>query len=250
MKMKILKICTVFCTACALGAPNYAWAEIITPQARTQPQEEQTAKPSPARRGAGGKHIEGLDEKLTLERCIEIALENSPSIISARLAVATAEVNVSLSKSRFLPTASAGAQQGYDVTKVPGSSRTDHGTTSSYIEASLSISGITDLAREVKVSKLALEQAKLSLDKTEPEIYDRLVKHIFNSPVEKLRKKGVYVVAIPSVIDTVPEWLRPYLDISTMTNKVLSKIYPLLKSLGIKIGKNSKRAYKSNMLQF
>lgn len=89
-----------------------------------------------------------------------------------------------------------------------------------------------------------------SLKETEPEIYDRLVKHIFNSPVEKLRKKGVYVVAIPSVIDTVPEWLRPYLDISTMTNKVLSKIYPLLKSLGIKIGKNSKRAYKSNMLQF
>lgn len=171
MMMKILKICTVFCTACAFGAPNNVWAEIITPQARTQPQEEQAQQPSPARRGAGGKHVAGLDEKLTLERCIEIALENNPSIISARLAVATADVNVSLSKSRFLPTATAGAQQGYDVTKVPGSSRMDHGTTTSYIEASLSISGITDLARDVKVSKLALEQAKLSLEKTEQSIY-------------------------------------------------------------------------------
>lgn len=100
---------------------------------------------------------------------------------------------------------------------------------------------------KVKMEKLSDIEG---LKEKEPEIYNRLVRYIYNSDVEKLRKKGVYVVAIPSVIDTVPEWLREYMDVSSMTNKILNKIYPLLKSLGIKVGKNSKRAYKSNMIQF
>ena len=77
MKMKTIKICTVLCTACVLGALDNAWAEVISPQPRTQAQQENV---SPARRGADGKHIEGLDEALTLQQCIDIALENSQRV--------------------------------------------------------------------------------------------------------------------------------------------------------------------------
>ena len=106
-----------------------------------------------------------------------------------------------------------------------------------------------DAAYIVKV-KMEKESDIEPLKETQPEIYNNLMKGIYRSPVEKLRNKGVYVVAIPSVIDTVPEWLIPYMDIGTMTNNILNKIYPLLNSLGIVVAKNSKRAYKSNMLQF
>lgn len=137
------------------------------------PAEDSSARPQaefPAALGADGKEITGLDTALTLARCLEIAMENNPSLISARLNVADAAVSVSLAKSKFLPTATAGAQQDYNVTKLPGHARTDHGSASSYVEASLTISGITDLARNVKTANLALEQAKLALEKAEQEV--------------------------------------------------------------------------------
>ena len=63
------------------------------------PAADSSARPQaefPAALGADGKEITGLDTALTLARCLEIAMENNPSLISARLNVADAAVSVSL----------------------------------------------------------------------------------------------------------------------------------------------------------
>ena len=105
-----------------------------------------------------------LDHTLTLQECINIALENSPSAVAAKLAVQEAHINLNLSRSEFLPTASAQASTSYFATKPAEAAHySDHGSSDASAQVSLSLSGITDKVREVKISKLALEQAELAL---------------------------------------------------------------------------------------
>lgn len=104
-----------------------------------------------------------LKEELTLENCIDIALSNSPRAVAAELAVQDAQVSLNLARSEFFPTATAGASQNYNNQKTDGFPRRDYGTSDVYAQAQLSLSGITDIARNVKISKLTLEQAQTDL---------------------------------------------------------------------------------------
>ena len=105
-----------------------------------------------------------LAHTLTLEECIKIALDNSPQAVAARLAVQEAHINVNLSRAEFLPTSSARASTSYNASKPASASHySDHGSSDAYAEVELSLSGITDKVRGVKISKLALEQAELAL---------------------------------------------------------------------------------------
>ena len=63
--------------------------------------------------------LPSLDEKLTVNDCVRIALANSPRVVSARLAVESAAVTLSSAKAEFLPTVSASAQQEYVNQKIP-----------------------------------------------------------------------------------------------------------------------------------
>ena len=113
------------------------------------------------------KPLPSLDEKLTVNDCVRIALANSPRVVSAHLAVESAAVTLSSAKAEFLPTVSASAQQEYTNQKIPPASRTDHGQGSSSIDAQLTISGITDMVRNIKTQRLELERAQLDLCDTE-----------------------------------------------------------------------------------
>lgn len=156
-----------------------AQAKVIAPEeksASAEAQRDGTSRP-PAPvvlRGADGRALPSVEDKLTLEDCIEIALANSPSAITAALAVQEAQIAVRQAQNVLLPTVTASANQGYTNHKTDGSPRTDHGSTDSSVDAILTISGITDIARTIKVQKMALEQVELNLD----DVKNTLVKNV------------------------------------------------------------------------
>lgn len=120
-----------------------------------------------------------LQGELSLDECIQIALSNSPRAVSAQLAVQDAQVNLNLARSEFLPTATAGASQNYNNQKTDGFPRTDHGASDVYAQAQLSLSGITDIARGVKIGKLSLEQAQTDFEGVKNEITGTIKKYYY-----------------------------------------------------------------------
>ena len=126
-----------------------------------EPQQEQTEPISPLPPSAVESQ---LDHILTLQACIDIALENSPSAVAAKLAVQEAHIQLNLSRSEFLPTVSAQPGTSYLATKPATAAHySDHGSSDASAQALLSLSGITDKVRGIKISKLALEQAEWAL---------------------------------------------------------------------------------------
>lgn len=82
----------------------------------------------------------------------------------------------------------------------------------------------------------------------EPEIYDRLVKGIFNGRIEKFRKDGFNVIAIPQNFDDVPEWIQLFTDYDTISNDNMSRFNPIVTSLGINTINTSKKTFITNIL--
>lgn len=162
---------------CMTGGVSLAAGAVIAPVQKTSSARvNSTALPA--------------DKTLTLQECIQIALENSPSVVSAELAVQEAQISVRTAQNTFLPTVSASAQQGYNVHKTDGSPRTDHGPASSSIDASLTISGITDIARNIKTQKLVLKQSQLELEDVKNAIYKN-VKTAYYALLSAQRTVGI-----------------------------------------------------------
>jgi hypothetical protein len=82
----------------------------------------------------------------------------------------------------------------------------------------------------------------------EPEIYDKIMKGIINSPNEKFSKKGFVVLAIPKNVERIPEWLVPYINYDEISYNVLKKVFPILESLGFVTLRTSKQEYFSNII--
>lgn len=122
------------------------------------PQQKKDTTQAPAQ-----PEEDSLNHALTLTECINIALENSPSAVAAKLAVREAHINLNLSKAEFLPTANAQMSASHYANKFPGGHWAGHGAHNAEAQASLSLSAVTDKVRGIKISKLALEQAELSL---------------------------------------------------------------------------------------
>jgi hypothetical protein len=100
----------------------------------------------------------------------------------------------------------------------------------------------------VKVKLHSIEDAE-SLKHTHPEIYTGLLR-IYNSPDEKIAKKGVEVIGLPRSVKTIPEWLVPYIDTDTIVNDNVSKFYGVLESLGMQIITYADSKYFSNLVSF
>ena len=105
--------------------------------------------------------LPSLDSELSLDDCIQIAMANSPRMQKAQLAVQSAEISVSNAKNAFLPTASAKASGGASSSKYGSGSRINNENLYSQAEADLTISGITDLGRNIRIQNLGLDQSKL-----------------------------------------------------------------------------------------
>lgn len=89
------------------------------------------------------------------------------------------------------------------------------------------------------------------LEETEPEIYNNIKRYIFESKIEEVRKKALTVLAIPQNIESIPDWVRPYIDYDKIVNDNTTKMRALLESLGVQtIQTDSTTNRYSNIIQF
>ena len=185
-------------------------------------------------RGADGKPLPDITRELTLDDCIQLALANSPKAVAAQLQLQNAEVNLNLAKAEFLPTVSVGASQGYTLQKVGSSPRTDHGDTNVYAQASLSISGVTDIARNIKTQKLVVEQGKLNLESVKNDLIRTVKKNYYallsaSRAVEiRTKSRDLYKDQYERAEAYYKLGLRPKVDVTTaevnLNNEELSLI--------------------------
>lgn len=101
--------------------------------------------------------------------------------------------------------------------------------------------------------KMEREEDIEDLKDKEPDIYRNIMNGIFRSDNEEIRKKGISIIAIPRNIDTIPEWIIPYIDFDAIVNGNITKFHPILKSLGIEIIQTESKAgksYFSNIIEF
>lgn len=201
--------------------------------------------------------LPSLDGKLTADDCVRVALANSPKVVSARLGVQSAAVSLSNAKNVLLPTVSATADTAYNNAKTDGSSRRDHGDTSSQAGASLSITGITDIARNIKTQKLELQRAQMNLcDAQNAVVYD--VKSAYYALLSAQRavairtqSRDLYQEQYDRTKAFFDQGLRPKVDVTTaevnLNNEILSLIRAknlvktqtaqLANAMGVKRGK-------------
>lgn len=194
-------------------------AEVLSP---SQPQ---AAAPSvqgvTVSRRADGSPLPDINGKLTLADCIELALANSPKAVNAQIAKQRALVELNLAKSNFLPTASAGASDSYNVHKTDRFPTTQSHGSDVYAEATLSIKGITDLARNVKMQQVAVDQADLNLQSIQNDII-RMVKKNYYALLSakkavdiRTQSRDVYKEQYERTSEYFKLGLRPKVDVTT-----------------------------------
>lgn len=204
------KIKYLFCFIVGICALNVQ-GEIIAPQNPPSP----VGEPIPL--GADGKPVVDVSSKLSLEDCINLALANSPSAVSAQLAVQSAHVNLNLAKSQFLPTASAGFGSRYNM----GSSVRDYGTSNVDASANLTLSGLTDLARNVRMQQIGVEQAELSFQSVKNDLVRAVRKKYYallaaQRTVEiRTQSREVYEDQYKRTSEYYRLGLRPKVDVTT-----------------------------------
>ena len=192
------------------------FGEVVSPQpAQEKIPSSNLQEPVPL--GADGTPLDVIYGKLTLEQCIDIALANSPAMVSAQLAEQTAQVNVNLAKSQFLPTASAGFNGGYNM----GASVHDYGTSNTSIGANLSLSGVTDIARNISMKQVELEQAQLNTQSVKQDIVRQVRKKYYvllaaQRTVEiRTKSRDVYQDQYKRTSEYYRLGLRPKVDVTT-----------------------------------
>ena len=178
--------------------------------------------------------LPSLDSSLSVHECVHIAMHNSPRIISAQLAVQSAEVALSNAKNTLLPTVSAQIQTGYVNEKLVGFRRSNDDNVSSSIDAGLTISGLTDIGRTIRTQKLALDQAKLSLASAENDLVARVKSAYYGllaaQRTVKIRtqSRDLYQDQYNRTKAFYDQGLRPKVDVTTaevdLNNAILSLI--------------------------
>jgi DNA polymerase family B len=100
----------------------------------------------------------------------------------------------------------------------------------------------------VKVKMKTIEDVA-DLEKTNPEIYERIKKNIYNSRNKKIADKGIETIAIPRNVKDIPDWLASYIDYDTIVNDNIGRFYSVLESLGVETIKASTKRYFTNILK-
>ena len=111
---------------------------------------------------------------------------------------------------------------------------------------------LPDIVDLIKVNMQTEEDIE-DLKETEPEIYNNIMEGIFGNDNPKIRKKGIYVIAIPRNVDKIPEWIIPYINYDEVVNNNISKFHPILNSLNLFLIQTESKAgktYMSNIVDF
>ena len=84
-----------------------------------------------------------------------------------------------------------------------------------------------------------------------PDIYKKLLDSVYLNKECGFASKGISVIAIPSQVDEVPEWIRPFIDKDKIINDNLTKFHMVLESLGVQLlDTRSNNPHFSNIVNF
>ncbi len=126
-----------------------------------------------------GNPLPDVNGRITLQDCIDLALANSTKAVSASLQKQMAQVEVNLAKGNFLPTAEVTAGETYTTHKTSGSPTVENHAGNVAAEATLSLRGVTDLARNVKMKQVEAEQAELEFESVKNDIIRTVKKNYY-----------------------------------------------------------------------
>ena len=99
----------------------------------------------------------------------------------------------------------------------------------------------------IKVNLNTMEQME-KLKEINEEVYNKIMKGIYNSKDKAIREKGFNYLCLPRNIDKIPDWAIPFIDKDSVANNLLSKFHGVLESLGLELLTNSKASHHSNII--
>lgn len=218
MNMNIFKKIT--CFIAVFTALNLQ-GKVITPAESASNTPEQEVYGVQATTGLDGSPLPDINGKLSLQDCIDLALANSPSAVSASLQKQMAKVELNLAKGNFLPTAEVTAGETYTTHKTAGSSTVEDHYGNISADATLSLRGITDLARNVKMKQVEVEQAELKFESVKNDIIRTVKKNYYAllSAVKtvdiRTQSRDVYKEQYDRTNEYYRLGLRPKVDVTT-----------------------------------
>ena len=243
MNMMRKFIYTLFMGICCVAASYAQEADSpLMQQAQAEAQEALASLPNP------DADLPSLDKKLTVQDCVDIAMAHSPKAVSARLAVESAAISLSNAKNVFLPTVSAGIDAGASSFKSAGKMRENDHSVSSGIDASLSISGITDIGRNIRTQRLKLAQARIKLCDVENAIVAE-VKNAYYALMAAQRaveirsqSRDLYQDQYDRTKAFYEQGLRPKVDVTTAEVNLNNEILGLIRAKNLVKTQNAKLA--------
>jgi len=180
------------------------------------------------------KAMPALDDRLSIEDCVHVALVNNPQAVSARLAVQSAAISLSNAKNALLPKASASIGSQYTTSGGSGIDRVHNNSAQSSIDAQLSISGLTDIGRNIRTQQLTLESSRMNLCETENAIVSSVKSAYYallaaQRTVEiRTQSRDLYQEQYARTKAFYDQGLRPKVDVTTaevdLNNAILSLI--------------------------
>ena len=157
------------------------------------------------------------------------------------------EHSILTGEKRFLNPLSVKDPEAYDN---PFSNQGIRGTyvwNSVYPDQAISLPDKLTIAK-VKMEKLDNIQV---LRNTNPDIYRKLVNAVYEKPDGEFRSKGINVIASPSQVETVPEWITPFIDKNKIIDDNISKFNSIMESLGLSmLDTRSNSSHFSNIITF
>lgn len=234
----LLTACLAICPCAVLHAQapadNALSKEAVSPLFPQAAGESATALAALAE--VGDQALPSLDDKLSADDCVRIALAYNPRAVSARLAVQSAAISLSTARNSLLPTASVGGDAQYSNAKAPGFARENNSSLSTDLNASLSISGLTDIARDIRVQKLSLAQSEMNLCDVE----NALVAEVKNAyyallsaqraVVIRTQSRDLYQEQYDRTKAFYDEGLRPKVDVTTAEVNLNNEILRLIRA--------------------
>jgi hypothetical protein len=109
-----------------------------------------------------------------------------------------------------------------------------------------------ELPEHVYVLKVNMQRAKdiEPLKDTYPDVYESLMREIYNNPNKQISSKGLNAFAVPQIAEKMPEWLIQFVDIDTIIEDNTKSFFPVLKSLSLEIiNTKSDRLSYSNIVK-
>jgi len=178
--------------------------------------------------------LPSLDEKLSVQDCVRIALANNPQVIEARLGVESAAVSLSSAKNALLPKANASVSGGAYSTKSDNTPRYNSDSVNSAVKVNLEISALTDIGRNIRTQQLQLQRAILSLQEKENKVIASIKSDYYSllaaqrAVAIRTQSRDLYQEQYERTKAFYDQGLRPKVDVTTaevdLNNAILSLI--------------------------